>query len=145
MAGNFIPMVYAVLKDKGVDTKNMSAEQAVEKYNEIVGKSGNYNVATGNKASKSEKSKRQSNEDNLETKSGPDLDEDKKAALQKLVNTLKKVKTIKIKELAEMIKNFQPVELYTDSKAILSEFDKHTAQKTFTTEEIRHIKVICLR
>ena len=35
MAGNFIPMVYAVLKDKGVDTSKMTTEQAIEKYNEL--------------------------------------------------------------------------------------------------------------
>ena len=44
MAGNFIPMVYAVLKDKGVDTSKMTTEQAIEKYNELIGKTGRFNV-----------------------------------------------------------------------------------------------------
>lgn len=44
---NFIPMVFAVLKDKGIDTKGMSAEEAVEKYNELTGKSGVYDTDSG--------------------------------------------------------------------------------------------------
>lgn len=40
-------MVFAVLKDKGIDTKNMSVEEAFAKYNELVGKSGRYDVSTG--------------------------------------------------------------------------------------------------
>lgn len=52
MAGNFIPMVYAVLKDKGVETKDMTADEAVEKYNEIIGKTGRYNVEKGEREDK---------------------------------------------------------------------------------------------
>lgn len=120
MAGNFIPMVYAVLNDKGVDTKDMTTDEAVEKYNEMVGKTGRYDVGTG------EKEKPKSID---EQKQLPSIDEDKKAAIQRLVETLKKVKKIKIKELAAMIKNFQPIELHTDSKDILAEFDNFTANK----------------
>ena len=49
MAGNFIAMVYAVLRDKGVDTKGMDTDEAVAKYEELTGKTGRYNVATGEK------------------------------------------------------------------------------------------------
>lgn len=38
--GNFIGMVYATLKNEGVDTKGMSTDDAVKKYNELQGKSG---------------------------------------------------------------------------------------------------------
>ena len=47
MTSNFVPMVFAVLKDKGIDTKNMSVEEAIAKYNELVGKSGRYSVENG--------------------------------------------------------------------------------------------------
>ena len=46
---NFIPMVYAVLKDKGIDTKGMSTDEAVEKYKEITGKDGGYDTKSGEK------------------------------------------------------------------------------------------------
>lgn len=51
MASNFIPMVYAVLKDKGVDTKGMSPDEAVDKYNELIGKTGRFNVESGEEIS----------------------------------------------------------------------------------------------
>ena len=38
--GNFIGMVYATLKNEGVDTKGMSTDDAVKKYNELQEKSG---------------------------------------------------------------------------------------------------------
>lgn len=38
--GNFIGMVYATLKNEGIDTKGMSTDDAVKKYNELQGKSG---------------------------------------------------------------------------------------------------------
>lgn len=125
MAGNFIPMVYAVLKDKGVETKDMTADEAVEKYNEIVGKTGRYDVETGD---------REEPKSSGEHKQLPGIDDDKKAALQKLVEALKSAKKVKMKELAEMIKNFQPIELHTDNKAILAEFDKFSAQKNLYTK-----------
>ena len=37
---NFIGLVYATLKNEGVDTKGMSADEAVAKYNELQKKSG---------------------------------------------------------------------------------------------------------
>lgn len=49
MAGNFIAMVFAVLRDKGVDTKGMSPDEAVEKYEELTGKTGRYSTANGEK------------------------------------------------------------------------------------------------
>lgn len=49
---NFIPMVYAVLKDKGVDTKGMSADDAVKKYNELNGKDGGYDTESGDQVKK---------------------------------------------------------------------------------------------
>ena len=63
MAGNFIPMVYAVLKDKGVDTSKMTTEQAVEKYNELIGKTGRYDAKTGDKAEEREKLEKRYNSD----------------------------------------------------------------------------------
>lgn len=57
IAGNFVPMVFAVLKDKGIDTQNMSVEEAIEKYNELTGKSGRYSVENGEQ----ERTKKQSN------------------------------------------------------------------------------------
>ncbi len=63
MAGNFIPMVYAVLKDKGVDTSKMTTEQAVEKYNELLGKTGRYDAKTGDKAEEREKLEKRYNSD----------------------------------------------------------------------------------
>lgn len=47
MAGNFIAMVYAVLRDKGVDTKGMEPDEAVAKYEELTGKTGRYSTETG--------------------------------------------------------------------------------------------------
>lgn len=35
---NFIGLVYATLKNEGIDTKGMSTDEAVEKYNELKGK-----------------------------------------------------------------------------------------------------------
>lgn len=52
---SFIPMVYAVLKDRGVDTKGMSAEEAVKKYNELTGKSGVYDTERGEEKGTAEK------------------------------------------------------------------------------------------
>lgn len=37
---NFIGLVYATLKNEGVDTKNMSTDEAIKKYNELQEKSG---------------------------------------------------------------------------------------------------------
>lgn len=37
---NFIGLVYATLKNEGVDTKGMSTDDAVKKYNELQKKSG---------------------------------------------------------------------------------------------------------
>lgn len=56
---NFIPMVYAVLKDRGVDTKGMSADEAVEKYNELTGKSGVYDTESGEEKGTASESKPQ--------------------------------------------------------------------------------------
>ncbi len=47
MAGNFIAMVYAVLRDKGVDTKGIEPDEAVAKYEELTGKTGRYSTKTG--------------------------------------------------------------------------------------------------
>lgn len=47
MSSNFIPMVYAVLKDRGIDTKGLSVEDAIKKYNELTGKSGVYDTESG--------------------------------------------------------------------------------------------------
>lgn len=35
---NFIGLVYATLKNEGIDTKGMSTDEAVDKYNELKGK-----------------------------------------------------------------------------------------------------------
>ena len=43
----FIAKVYAVLKDKGIDTSCMSVDVAIAKYEELVGKSGKFKVETG--------------------------------------------------------------------------------------------------
>ena len=37
---NFIGLVYATLKEEGIDTKGMSTDEAVAKYNELQGKDG---------------------------------------------------------------------------------------------------------
>ena len=38
--GNFIGLVYATLKNEGIDTKDMSTDEAVKKYNELQEKAG---------------------------------------------------------------------------------------------------------
>lgn len=38
MAGSFIAMVYATLKETGIDTSEMTPDEAVEKFNELTGK-----------------------------------------------------------------------------------------------------------
>lgn len=35
---NFIGLVYATLKNEGIDTKDMSSDEAIKKYNELKGK-----------------------------------------------------------------------------------------------------------
>lgn len=47
MAGNFIAMVYAVLRDKGVSLKGLSTDEAIAKYEELIGKTGRYSTETG--------------------------------------------------------------------------------------------------
>ena len=37
---NFIGLVYATLKNEGIDTKDMSTDEAVKKYNELQKKAG---------------------------------------------------------------------------------------------------------
>lgn len=46
---NFMAMVYAVLADKGVDTKGMDPQDAIDKYNELTGKTERFNTETGEK------------------------------------------------------------------------------------------------
>lgn len=63
--GNFIGMVFAVLKDNGIDTKGMSTEEAVEKYNELGGednwseKSGSYEKKIEEEKADKEKTKKE--------------------------------------------------------------------------------------
>lgn len=39
--GNFIGLAFSTLKKAGIDTKNMSIEEVIDKYNEINSKQGN--------------------------------------------------------------------------------------------------------
>lgn len=58
---------------------------------------------------------------------------DKKKQIQCFIAALKGVTKLKIKELVDIIKSFQPVELHTDNKELIAEFDKYTAQKNIYT------------
>lgn len=53
MAGNFIPMVYATLKQEGIDVSDLTIEQAIQKYNALRGK-GKTSDNDGKFASKGE-------------------------------------------------------------------------------------------
>ena len=39
--GNFIGLVYATLKEEGIDTSKLSTNQAIEKFKELQEKKGN--------------------------------------------------------------------------------------------------------
>lgn len=45
---NFIGMVFATLNKEGIDTKGMSTDEAVKKFNELKGKSGGDNAKASN-------------------------------------------------------------------------------------------------
>lgn len=53
----------------------------------------------------------------------------KKENIKKLVQVLKQIKKIKVKELFDIIRNFDSVNLSTDDKELIAEFDKYTANK----------------
>lgn len=53
----------------------------------------------------------------------------KKENIKRLVQVLKQIKKIKVKELFDIIRNFDSVNLSTDDKELIAEFDKYTANK----------------
>jgi len=53
----------------------------------------------------------------------------KKDAIKHLVETLKKIKNIKVKEIHSFIKSLDPVSLQINGDEIIAEFDKFTADK----------------
>lgn len=53
----------------------------------------------------------------------------KKDAIGHLVNTLKKIKNIKLKEIHTFIKSLEPISLRMNGDEIIAEFDKFTADK----------------
>ena len=55
--------------------------------------------------------------------------ETKQDVLRHLVETLKKVKSIKIKEIVSFIKSLNPINLKINDDEIVAEFDKFTADK----------------
>lgn len=59
--------------------------------------------------------------------------ETKKDAMKHLVNTLKKIKKAKIKEIHSFIKSLNPVKLQINDNEIIAEFDKFTADKNVFT------------
>ncbi|MGN0961871.1 MAG: hypothetical protein ACI4PF_06725 [Christensenellales bacterium] len=106
MSNTFMAMVYSTLKEHGVDTSDMTPTECVKKFNELNGK------------------------DNLKKE---EIDNNKKEQITKLVQTLNELKKIKLKELVDLIKNFQPVELEINDKKILAAFDKYSAEKNLYT------------
>lgn len=57
----------------------------------------------------------------------------KKEQIINLIKTLNEVKKIKLKELVNIIKNFDPIELKINDKKILAAFDKYAAEKNLYT------------
>ena len=62
-----------------------------------------------------------------------EISSNKKEQVVKLVQTLNEVKKIKLKELVDLVKNFQPVELEINDKTICAAFDKYAAEKNLYT------------
>ena len=56
-------------------------------------------------------------------------EEQKKDAVKRLVDTLRKVKNLKMKEIHNYIKSLSPIKLSINDDEILAEFDKYTADK----------------
>ena len=46
-ASNYVALAYAVVGDKGFDTSKMSKDEVVAKYEELTGRTGRYNIASG--------------------------------------------------------------------------------------------------
>lgn len=59
--------------------------------------------------------------------------ENKKQKIQSLIQTLQKIRKIKMKELVSFIQKLGPIELHTNSKDILAEFDKYSGLKNIYT------------
>lgn len=119
---NFIKLVYATLKSEGIDTKDMDTDEAVEKFKELQEKSGG--KVGENKGTPAEQKRLR--ELGVESKEEYNL---KQNAVLKLVDTLKKVKKVKIKELHNYIKSLNPVKLQINNDEIIAQFDKFTADK----------------
>lgn len=123
---NFIKLVYATLKNEGIDTKDMDTDEAVEKFKELQKKNGG---KVGEKEGTPAEQKRLQ-ELGIESKEERDL---KQNAILRLVDTLKRVKKVKLKEMVEFIESLNPIELKINDKYILAAFDKYTAEKNLYT------------
>lgn len=58
-----------------------------------------------------------------------DKHKEKQDAVKQLVNTLRKIKNIKIKEIHNYIRSLEPISLRINENEIVAEFDKFTADK----------------
>ena len=125
---NFIGLVYATLQKEGIDTTGMSTDEAVKKYNELQGKSGN--SAKEQKQTSKEltpnESKRLKELGVDDTKEEQEL---KQKEITRLISVLKQVKKVKLKEIYDYIKNLDPVKLKINDNEIIAEFDSFTAEK----------------
>ncbi len=104
----FKRLAYGVVGEK-YDTSKMSWTEVLEKFKEL------------NNKNKNDKDKELTKK----------ISSEHKQEITKLIDTLKAIKKVKTKELVDYIKSLEPVNLRTDKKEIVAEFDKFTADKNF--------------
>lgn len=122
----FVRFVFGFLKGKHIDIEGMSKDTAIKKYYEL--------IEQEKKESESpENIKRKLNgEEPIVKNTTPNesgISIEKIKSINDLVNVLKKIKSIKLKEIHSFIKNLNPVKLKMKDDEIIAEFDKFTADK----------------
>ena len=109
---NFIALVYATLKNEGIDTSGMSTDEAVAKFKELQKNSGGGGTPAENKKLKSmgvesdaEEFKDQSLEDDVKEQKGSTPEENKR--FNQLQNSEKREKAISLMKSGNTPKNVQ--------------------------------------
>lgn len=113
MANNgFVKLAYAMVEDAGYDTSKMSWTEVLEKFKTL------------------------ENKDNDNEDSTDEISSEYKQEITKLIDTLKSIKKIKQKELINYIKNLKPINLRTNNKEIIAEFDIHSARENVYGDKV---------
>lgn len=129
MANNFIGMCYAIVKDAGYNTEEMTTKEVVEKFYELQDKNNLKRKTT-------EIEEIDEVPEDAIGFSYNKFNEEHKQEISKLINTLKGIKKIKTKELIEYIKSLEPISLRTNGKEIIAEFDKFTARENIFGDSV---------